>query len=707
MIGKMRSCIYLILILIPVLIQVSCGDQLRKEDAEEQHKHTNSLINETSPYLLQHAHNPVDWMPWGTAAFEKAKAENKLVLISVGYSSCHWCHVMEEESFEDEEVAALMNEKFICIKVDREERPDVDQVYMDAVQFMTNGNGGWPLNCFTLPDGRPIKGGTYFQRDQWVDLLNNLEYNYRKSPQQFEQYATNVQQRIEQAELIESQVESAAITLSDIDTMVLKWATRFDTVLGGELAEQKFPMPSKLNFLMEYAYSSNDTILMKQVDLTLKKMALGGIFDQIGGGFSRYSTDPNWKVPHFEKMLYDNAQLISLYSKAYQRSKDPLYKAIVYGTVQWAFREMYNGKGGFYSALDADSDGEEGKFYVWSDAELKDLLNQSDYELAKSYFDIGEQTAWEGNHILQPNLPIALYAEQNRLDIAETTASITRIKETLLAERNKRTKPGRDDKSLTSWNALMIVGLVDAYFAFNEPKFLQAAKLTADWISRYQFQTDGRLWHSYINGEASIHGFLEDYSFTIEAFIRLYQATFDERYLDKSTQLANYAIQHFYDEQKGLFYFTESSENALIQRKIERSDQAIPSSNAVMANGLYDLGIILDNSEYKKQAKQMLSKLTNDIKAYPGHFSNWSKLALHLNQPYFEVAITGENWRELQVGLNEVYAPNRLYMGASESSDLAILEGKFIGETTIFVCIEGSCRMPTDDVSTALKEMGF
>ncbi len=688
-----------------VIITASCNSQKENNTVQnEEHKYTNDLINESSPYLLQHAHNPVNWMPWGDAAFEKAKTENKLVLVSIGYSSCHWCHVMEHESFEDEEVANLMNEKFICIKVDREERPDVDQVYMNAVQLMT-GSGGWPLNCFTLPDGRPIYGGTYFQKTPWMELLENLDYKFQKSPQEIENFANNLTNGIQQSELIETPVTGIQFSAGKLDTLMLNWIPNFDTEDGGNLRDIKFPLPNNLDFMMQYAYHYSDTAIMDHVDLTLRKMALGGIYDQVGGGFARYSTDVKWKVPHFEKMLYDNAQLVSLYAKAYQRTKDPLYKHVVYQTLEWAYREMMTPEGSFYSALDADSDGEEGKFYVWTKEELKATLNEDDYDFANSYYNIGMKTLWEGNHILLREMSNKEYALRMAMSGAEVDEKAAAINKQLLEKRSERIRPGLDDKSLTSWNALMTIGLLDAYQAFDEQLFLNGAILNAKWMQKKQLNDDGSLLHTYKNGESKINGFLEDYCFAIEAFTKLYEVTFDEKYIEKADLMATYAFDHFYDEKSGMFFFSSDEEGALIARKMEISDNVIPASNSAMANAIYDLGILLDKRDYKEKAKQMLANVYGDMDSYGSSYTNWGILALNIVNPYYELAITGEEWKARMKELNQYYIPNRLFMGGEKESDLEILEGKFMDETTIFVCIEGACKMPTNATVDAVAQM--
>ena len=691
-----------IFLLLLVLVTWSCGNsQQHSENLEEMHKHTNLLIDETSPYLLQHAHNPVNWYPWGEAAFEKAKKEDKLVLISVGYSACHWCHVMEEESFEDSAVAAFMNENFICIKVDREERPDVDQIYMNAVQLMT-GSGGWPLNCFALPDGRPVYGGTYYPKNNWMELLQNLSLTYAKDRGSFEKYAENLTAGIQQSELVSVAAENSAVDLSVLEAMVEKWQSSFDLKHGGPNRAPKFPIPNNYDFLMQYGYQNNDAELLGYVDLTLRQMALGGIYDQIGGGFARYATDEKWKVPHFEKMLYDNAQLLALYSQAYQRTKDPIYRDVVYQTVDWLTREMTTDEGAFWSALDADSEGEEGKYYVWSTDELKAVLNDSEYEFVKTYYNINSKGKWEGNYIL--------LRDENSLKaiefgVKETSAEkIESLNKKLLKVREGRVRPRTDDKILTSWNAMTISGLVDASAAFSEDRFKKLAIQNAEFLVEKQFKKDGGLWHTYKNGVSKIDGFLDDYAFTISAFVKLYELTFNEDWLEKAQKLTEYTITHFKDDKTGMFFYTSDASESLIARKMETNDNVIPASNSELANALFDLGTLLDSSSYRETAIQMLCNVQGNMTEYPSSNSNWAMLSMKIGLPYYEIAITGKGWEKLATELNQTYIPNKLLMGGEEGK-IPLLEGKFIGVATIFVCVEKSCKMPVEEVSEALKQM--
>ena len=430
-------------------------------------EYTNELINETSPYLLQHAHNPVNWVAWSDTIFERAAKENKLVLVSIGYSACHWCHVMEHECFEDEEVAALMNKLFINVKVDREERPDVDQVYMTAVQLMTQ-RGGWPLNCFTLPDGRPIYGGTYYPKEQWMHILKSLHHTYENEREKVNEYAANLHEGIISSELITSYTADPMFSGEKLHEMMLRWSKSFDREHGGDSKAPKFPLPSNYEFLIDYALNSGDQKVMTHVENSLDCIAMGGIYDQIGGGFSRYSVDLLWKVPHFEKMLYDNGQLVSLFTKAYKVFRKPLYKRIVHQTIEWLEREMTDDSGAFYSALDADSEGVEGKFYVWTVEELERVL-QDDFLWVKELYEVNQKGHWEdGNYILLRRQSDDEFCQHMNWDAERLEFELSRINSLLFSERTSRIRPGLDDKCLTSWNAMMLKGLCDAYTVFRE-----------------------------------------------------------------------------------------------------------------------------------------------------------------------------------------------------------------------------------------------
>lgn len=666
------------------------------------HTYTNELIKESSPYLLQHAHNPVNWVPWTAEAFETAKKDNKLVLISIGYSACHWCHVMEHESFEDEEVAKIMNDHFVCIKVDREERPDVDQVYMTAVQLMTQ-RGGWPLNCFTLPDGRPVYGGTYFPKDQWINVLNSLSHTFKNDKEKVLEYADNLTKGIQRSELVDIPEEINPVEKEKINELVLRWSKSFDMRDGGPTRAPKFMLPNNFEFLMRYAQYSEDQKVAEYAELSLDKMAMGGIYDQVGGGFARYSTDMLWKVPHFEKMLYDNGQLVSLYSNAYKKFKKPLYKEIVYQTLGWVEREMTTKEGAFYAALDADSEGEEGKFYIWTKEELKELLPK-DFEWVKEYYNVNRKGFWEqGNYILLRDKAGASFAKEHGITIEELRKNVNRVNQILLDERSHRIRPGLDDKCLTSWNAMLLKGYADAYLTFKDEAFLQAALKNAKWIRDKQLKADGSLWHTYKEGKSTVNGFLEDYAHVIDAYIKLYEATFDLEWLKLAKSLTAYTIEHFQNVDSKMFYFT-NIDSELIARKMEINDNVIPASNSVMANNLFKLGTYFDNKSWKKDAAQMLANVYDGMETYGSGYSNWANLSMNFLQPVYEIAIVGKNASETNLSIHENYIPNAFFMGGETNQGLALLEGKLIkGETRIYVCENKACQLPTSEVDVALE----
>ncbi len=550
----------------------------------------NSLIKESSPYLLQHANNPVNWYAWNDETLALAKKENKLILVSIGYSACHWCHVMEHESFEDEQVATIMNENFINIKVDREERPDIDMVYMGAVQLMT-GQGGWPLNCFALPDGRPIYGGTYFPKKQWINVLGNLADLFATNPDKAYEYAAHLTDGLEQLE-IPKVYDGTSFDLLTLTNSVYKWKQSFDTEHGGPNRAPKFPLPNNYQFLLNYHFYENDLNVKKHLDVTLTKMAWGGIYDQLGGGFARYSTDVLWKVPHFEKMLYDNAQLVSLYSEAYKQTKNELYKKIVYETIDFVKRELTNPDFGFYSALDADSEGIEGKYYVWQKEELHRLL-KNDFELFADYYCVNDIGYWEDeNYVLMRDTEESIIALKHNVSISELQQKIKACNAILLDVREKRVKPGLDNKVLASWNGLMCKALADAYLVFEEEDFKTLALANANYLVKNYCKENGQLLR-VINNNTSISGFLEDYAFVIDAFLSVYLITANENWLLKAKALTDYTLKHFYDDKQNTYYFTDSSQEKLVVRKSEWSDNVIPASSSQMAINLYKLSILI------------------------------------------------------------------------------------------------------------------
>jgi len=693
-------------ILISLLLLTSmttCGQEKNKMDTT--HKFTNHLIHESSPYLLQHAHNPVNWYPWGEEALEKAKIENKLLLISIGYSACHWCHVMEHESFEDTAVANFMNDHFIAIKIDREERPDIDQVYMNAVQLLT-GSGGWPLNVIALPDGRPIYGGTYFPKKDWISMLTQVSTFVKENPDKAEQQAQSLTEGVKSSELIYAVTENADFKTDDLNTIFSNWTKNIDYTNGGHNRAPKFPLPVGYQFLLHYNYLTKNKDALKAVETTLNKMADGGIYDQIGGGFSRYSTDAFWKVPHFEKMIYDNSQLVSLYASAYQATKNPYYKTIVYETLNFIERELTSEKGAFYSSIDADSDGEEGKFYVWTKSEIQNILGEN-ANLVIDYYSVTNNGNWEnGTNILHKTKDDKSIAQKYKITENELLLKITEAKKILLKARSKRIRPALDDKIITAWNGLMLKGYIDAYRVFDEPKFLISAKRNAEFILKNSKKADYRLDRNFKNGTSTINAFLDDYAFTIDAFIALYQATFQEKWLIEAQQLTAYSIAHFYDTKSGMFFYTSDLDPGLIARKMEISDNVIPSANSQMAKNLFVLGQYFYKDDYLEKSKKMLSNVKQNALTGGVYYANWDILmAWFASEPY-EVAILGEHYLKERKAFDRYYLPNVFLSGGKNEGTLELLKNKFIkGQTTIYACRNKVCKLPATEVKKVVLEI--
>ena len=669
----------------------------------------NELQLESSPYLLQHANNPVHWKAWNPSSLAFAKENNKLIIISIGYSACHWCHVMEHESFEDPKVAQSMNPHFVNIKVDREERPDVDAVYMKAVQMMT-GRGGWPLNIVALPDGRPVWGGTYFRKTEWINTLEELQKLYQSHPEKMIDYAEKLHQGIEMLGLFENKKPIEKLSQNQIAPFVEKWAKSFDLEFGGLARAPKFMMPNNYQFLLRYAHQKQDIELLDFVNLTLTKMAFGGLFDTIGGGFSRYSVDLKWHIPHFEKMLYDNGQLVSLYAEGYKLTKNPLYKEVIEKTLAFVSRELTNDQGGFYCALDADSLNEkqhleEGAFYVWKKETLQTLLNE-DFALFSAVFNINDFGYWEENNfVLIQNQPLETIALQNKMDVSELQSKKKNWEALLFGEREKRSKPRLDDKSLTSWNAIMLKGYIDAYKALESEAYLQVALVNADFILKKMWSPEGNLFHNYKNGKSTINGYLEDYCFVIDAFIALYEVTFNENWLQHAKQLTDYCLEHFYDEKTGFFAFTSNLDEALITKHFETEDNVMPASNSVMANNLFKLNVYYHNSFYEKTGDRMLQNIIPNID-YPSAFSNWLHVYLNYSDQNKELAICGEEALVYSKAINKQYLPNLILAGSEKTTTLPFLENRFKeGETLFYVCQNKTCLSPSADFEEVLQNI--
>ena len=691
-------------ILILFFILISCNSEILMNKE-------NNLINESSPYLLQHAKNPVNWNPWDKKYLNIAEKQNKLVIISIGYASCHWCHVMERESFQDSVVAKLMNEKFISLKVDREERPDIDQVYMNAIQLMT-GSGGWPLNVIALPDGRPIWGGTYFSKEQWLSALNQISVIYEKEPEKFTSYADKVQEGINSLNIVDPAIDD----FESID--LLKYSEKLidsiDLKFGGFNGAPKFMMPNNLDFLLRYSVQESNLKAKNIILESLDKIAYGGIFDHIEGGFSRYSTDEKWHIPHFEKMLYDNAQLMSLYSKGFKVSNKKHFKKVVYKIHEYINKEMKDNSGGFYSSLDADSKIDEnnyveGAYYSWSFSELKNLISE-DFDLFSKYYNVNDYGYWkeEDKYVLINNVSDTEFISEHNLTEEVFNEKLSNWVSILKEAKKDKKKPSLDYKIVTSWNGLMISGYVDAYKAFNDEIFLNEAIESAEFIYKSLTKNDGGLFHNYVNGKSKVNGYLEDYATIIQASLDLYEITLNQKWIERALKLSEYVIKNFSNDESALFYFTSKKDEELITRTIEFRDNVIPSSNSIMAKNLFKLYHYFDKQEYFDLSKKMALSVTNEFEVYPSGYSNWFDLIYNLKSNFYEVAIVGENAIEKATELNKKYLPNKLVIGSSTSNDLPLLQNRFInGKTLIYVCVNKACKMPTEDLDESINMINF
>ena len=671
---------------------------------------SNRLINETSPYLLQHANNPVDWYAWRPEAFEKAQAEDKLILVSIGYSTCHWCHVMEHQSFEDEEVANIMNELFVCIKVDREERPDVDMIYMEAVQ-MISGSGGWPLNCFLLPDGTPIYGGTYFPpvesygRPSWRQLLLNISKSYQTQRSVVIEQAQKLKEAIQNNEkrfIAPINIVEPKSNSFDIQKLYDTLHRDFDTRNGGMGGAPKFPQTASIDLLYTIYYYSKKKEALNHACLSLDKMISGGIFDQLGGGFSRYATDAAWLVPHFEKMLYDNALILRSLADGYRLTGSNKYKTAIEETVAFLDAEMTHPDGGFFTALDADSEGVEGKFYVWSKEEIGTILG-SDSSLFCQLYDVTEHGNWEEVNILHLPVEIEAYCHQNALDVEEVKLNLTANKQKLLAIRNKRVHPGLDDKILMGWNALMITALSECAQALHNVSLIDKAILQYNKASTY-FKSNEAFWYrTYKNGQRSYQAMLDDYAYWIEASISLHQATQEPDYINKAEEMLELVIKQFYDEADGYFYYTSDQQSDIIIRKKELFDNATPSANAVLCRMLHYLGILKDNRLYLTMAERMIGGIEKSIMLYPTSFGYWAKNMIILNKGIEEIVITGTDKSSVLSEILKLYSPYRINLTLNPNvKEWPMLAGKDETEQTlIYFCKEYKCQEPVHN----LKEL--
>jgi uncharacterized protein YyaL (SSP411 family) len=667
-------------------------------------KFTNRLAGESSLYLKQHAHNPVDWYPWGEEAMNRAKTEGKMLLISIGYASCHWCHVMEEETFSDTAVARFMNDNFVCVKVDREERPDVDDIYMAACQFASDSPCGWPLNAFATHDGRPIWAGTYYPKKEWVEILGYFAGLYREDPQKVFQYANELTKAVSDLAFA---MKSDGISLDPgtLSTAAEGFKAAADVQLGGKKGAPKFPMPNAYSYLLAYHFNTPDPALLQQVHTTLRNLARGGIYDHLSGGFARYSVDIFWKVPHFEKMLYDNAQLVSLYSQAYRLSPDEEYARVIRQTLDFIEREMTSEEGGFYSSIDADSEGEEGAFYVWTMEEAgKALGDEHLLKLAADFYQLTPAGNWEAgkNVLFAKNTPEA-YSREKGLDPAKTAADLEQVRAKLLQARSKRSHPRLDEKVITSWNALMLEAYAEAWRALGEEVYLRRAIRNASLISEQMKAPDGGLYRT-----ASIPAFLDDYAFAIRAFIALYEVTFDRQWLDRAEQWMAYTDKHFWDGEKGVYFYSSDDHDGLVARRAEINDNVIPSSNSVMARNCFLMERFFPGKGYEEKARSLLSQAWPSVSKGGDltYYANWSRLYLDLLKPPFEVAVVGPGAAARRDSLQRLYLPDVVWMGAEAESELDLLAGKYRpGKTLIFVCRNRVCQLPVEHTTQALSQM--
>ena len=680
----------------------------------------NRLIDETSPYLLQHANNPVEWYPWGPEALERAEKEDKPIFLSIGYAACHWCHVMERESFEDPEVAAVMNRLFVCIKVDREERPDLDAIYMQAV-VAVSGSGGWPMSVFLTPDLKPFYGGTYFPPEDRGGLpsfrrvLESTEGAYRKRKNEVVASADQLVEHIKQGAAFQG--DQDPLTEEMLDTAFKRLAPNIDTEYGGFGTSVKFPQPMVHEFLLRYGDRSGEPTAQVMVDLTLDRMARGGIYDHIGGGFHRYSTDQAWLVPHFEKMLYDNALLIRLYLHAYQALGRPEYRRVVEETVGYVLRDMRDPSGAFYTAQDADSEGVEGIFYTWKRSELIAVLGQEAGELFCKVYGVTEEGNFEGASILFLPQELPKLAEEMGIVEDDLLSKLNESKAKLLKLRGERVWPMRDEKVLTGWNALMLGSLAEAASVLGRADYLEAAEANATFLLESLKNADGRLLRTYRDGKAKLLGYLEDYAFLVDGLLTLYEATFEPKWLWEAKGLADAMLDLFWDDESASFYSTGHDHEELLVRPQEFSDNALPSGASAAALALQRLSTLVGTPKYAETAQKALRAMRSTMMAQPVGYGHWlCGLDFALSTPK-EVVIVGDRSEAGTVALlDAVYSkfiPNKVVAGMASEDDpiaeeLGLLEGRVLigGKPTAYVCQNYACQMPVTDPEALLEQLG-
>ena len=679
----------------------------------------NELKKETSPYLLQHAHNPVHWQAWSETTLQLAKSLDKPILVSIGYAACHWCHVMEKESFENEATAALMNEFFVNIKIDREERPDIDHIYMDAVQAIA-GNGGWPLNVFLTPDAKPFYGGTYFPpmpahgRSSWVDVLHTIHNAWVNKRSEMETQAENLLGHLKKANnfsqinsSINVQITDKVFTKSNCETIASSILANADIINGGFGKAPKFPQTFSINCLLQAALFLDNNAALTQAELCLTKMYQGGIYDQLAGGLCRYSTDEVWLAPHFEKMLYDNALFIIALSNAHLFTKKELYKKAIEHTCNFLFTEMKNPTGGYYAALDADSEGVEGKFYTWSKKEIDETLG-ADADLFNAYFNLEEEGNWEHTNILNIKNTLKNVAEKFEIEIKIADSIITMSKQKLLEIRNKRVRPATDDKILLGWNALLITAFCKAFAATLNEKYLEEAVNLFEFL-KTTFSKDGvHFFHTYKDGEAKFPAFLDDYAYLIESAINLQEITSNQNYLDFAKNLTNLIFEEFEEENGNFFYFTGKNQSDIIMRKIDLYDGAMPSANAVMMKNLDYLGRVYGNKAWSQKSIQGLVALKNMVLKHPNSFGIWASQILNLTASINEIVIVGSDKTNKLYEMLHTYIPNKIIQSTNEDLQMNLLSKKYVFQKTLlYLCFNFTCQQPYDDAKNLLQDISM
>jgi len=667
-------------------------------------KFTNDLSKETSPYLLQHAHNPVQWKPWSDTLFATATAEDKPILLSIGYAACHWCHVMERESFEDEAVADYMNTHFINIKVDREERPDIDHIYMDALQAMT-GSGGWPLNIFLLPNGQPFYGGTYFppnamqNRASWMDVLKGVHAAFESNREKLVEQATHLTAHLLQSNIKaqQSQASEVIATTEEFQMIAQRILQNADTQWGGFGAAPKFPQTFSIQVLFRNYFQNKDQGSIVHAIRSIDKMIQGGIYDHVGGGFSRYSVDAMWQAPHFEKMLYDNALILGTLAEAYQITKKPIYQDVIHATFTFLQRELFNGSGGYYAALDADSEGVEGKFYTWSYDELKEIITPEIFDAFIAYYQVTPNGNWEHTNILWT---------QNEIEKEWEPAWQNELKK-LFDARAVRVRPALDHKVILGWNAMLIVGFCKMNAATGNHLYKKAAIECMDWLESNLYHADENyFYHSIANGIPKVQAFLDDYANLIQAYIQLQEMTGDTSYLFKAKKWMDYVLIHFIDEDGLYFYYTASYQKDVIIRKKESYDGAQPSGNALICSSLFYLGQVFDLTEWRKQAEKMIHSIRPSLLQYPSSFGFWAQSFYQMSTGMIELVGVGPSVYESLPTLNAAFVPNSIrLMSQVQEDSIPLLKGKQILDNQFFICKNNSCSAPMTSVELILANI--